>query len=103
MFGGASGQIAEGYKVFHKVVGFSATMKPFDYYTKHCGIPADEVLTAEFESPFPRGNRKLLVIPVISAKFSQRERNYGKIQEAIERILGVAPRKLLCSFRVSIS
>lgn len=85
----ASQQIAEGYKAFHKVVGFSATLKPFDYYTKLSGIPADDVLTSEFASPFPLRNRKLLVIPQVSTKWSQRERNYGKIQSAIERILAL--------------
>lgn len=87
----AAQQIAEGYKAFHKVVAFSATMKPFDYYAKLSGIPEDDLLTAEFGSPFPRGNRKLLVIPQVSTKWSQRERNYGKIQAAIERILSIRP------------
>lgn len=87
----ASVQIAEGYKAFNKVVGFSATMKPFDYYAKLSGVPMEDALTAEFESPFPRTNRKLLVIPQVSTKYSHRERNYGKIQTAIERILALRP------------
>ena len=87
----ASQAIAESYKSFHRTVGFSATMKPFDYYARLSGIPAAEVLTAEFESPFPSGNRKLLIIPQVSTKYSQRERNYGKIREAIERILSIKP------------
>ncbi len=66
-------------------------MKPFDYYSKLSGIPSDELLTAEFQSPFPRENRKLLIIPQVSTKYSQRERNYGKIREAIERILTIKP------------
>jgi DNA excision repair protein ERCC-2 len=83
--------IAEGYKAFQQVIGFSATMKPFDYYAQLSGIPSDDLLTAEFESPFPIENRKLLIIPQVSTKFSHRERNYGKIREAIERILALKP------------
>jgi DNA excision repair protein ERCC-2 len=86
----ASKTLEEGYKAFHRVVGFSATMKPFDYYAKLSGLPED-VLTAEFESPFPDCNRKLLIIPQVSTKYNQRERNYGKIRDAIEKIVALKP------------
>jgi DNA excision repair protein ERCC-2 len=43
-------------------------------------------MTAEFPSPFPRGHRKLLIIPQISTKYSDRERNYAKIADAVQRI-----------------
>lgn len=87
----ASEQLKESYKSFQQVVGFSATMKPFDYYQKLSGLPEDKTLVAEFESPFPPEHRKLLIIPQVSTKFSARERNYGKIREAIERILTLKP------------
>lgn len=87
----ASAQLQESYKSFHRVLAFSATMKPFDYYLRLSGIPEDKTLTAEFQSPFPSEHRKLLVIPQVSTKFSARERNYGKIREAIEKIVALKP------------
>jgi DNA excision repair protein ERCC-2 len=43
----------------------------------------------EFSSPFPKHNRKLLVIPQVSTKYADRERNYAKIAAAIEKITKV--------------
>ncbi|MCM2278936.1 MAG: ATP-dependent DNA helicase [Oligoflexia bacterium] len=82
----ASELISECYDGFENVVGFSATLKPFEYYAKLSGLDPAEIRTAEFRSPFPRERRKLLIIPQISTKFSERERNYPRIAETIERI-----------------
>ena len=82
----ASAMLKDRYDEYDQVVGFSATLKPFDYYTKLSGLDPDTVKTAEFQSPFPREHRKLLIIPQISTKYSDRERNYAKIAEGIHRI-----------------
>jgi DNA excision repair protein ERCC-2 len=87
----ASEQLAESYKAFHRVLGFSATMKPFEYYRKLSGIPVEKTLMAEFQSPFPAEHRKLLIIPQVSTKFSARERNYGKIRDCVEKIVALKP------------
>jgi DNA excision repair protein ERCC-2 len=44
------------------------------------------VKKSEFPSPFPKGNRKLLIIPQISTRYSEREHNYPRISDAIRRI-----------------
>jgi DNA excision repair protein ERCC-2 len=82
----ASAQLAERYDDYAHVVGFSATLKPFDFYSRLSGLASPELATAEFPSPFPGANRKLLVIPQLSSKFSARERNYPRIAEAIAKI-----------------
>jgi DNA excision repair protein ERCC-2 len=69
------------------VVGFSATLKPFAYYSQLCGFNVEATKTLEFSTPFPKENRKLLVIPQVSTKYSDREKNYAKIGEAIARIV----------------
>jgi DNA excision repair protein ERCC-2 len=74
------------YDEYEQVVGFSATLKPFDYYAKLSGLDPGSVKTAEFVSPFPKDLRKLLIIPQISTKYSRRERNYAKIADAVQRI-----------------
>jgi len=85
----ASAMIQGCYGDYQQAVGFSATLKPFEYYAKLSGLDPDLVRTAEFQSPFPAHLRKLLVIPQISTKYSQRERNYGKVAEALARIVAL--------------
>lgn len=85
----ASKMLKDCYEEYQNVVGFSATLKPFEYYAKLSGLDPDKLKLAEFESPFSGSNRKLLIIPQISTKYSDRERNYPKIAEAIRRIISV--------------
>lgn len=82
----ASEMLRESYRTVRSVVAFSATLKPFDYYADLMGFDTEKIGIKEFCSPFPKENRKLLVIPQISTKYADRERNYGKIAEAVSRI-----------------
>lgn len=82
----ASSLIKERYDFFKNIVAFSATLKPFEYYSKLSGLEGDSLLKEEFLTPFKKENRKVLIIPQISTKFSVRTQNYPKIAETIERI-----------------
>jgi DNA excision repair protein ERCC-2 len=72
---------------FRVVVGFSATVKPFEYYARLSGFDPERLVTAEFLSPFPPERRKLLVIPQVTTKFRYREQNYEKIASVINRVV----------------
>jgi DNA excision repair protein ERCC-2 len=85
----ASEMIRPAYDDYSNVVGFSATLKPFDFYAKLSGLEGEDLETAEFKSPFEASKRKLLIIPQISTRYSNRERNYGKIAETISRIIAL--------------
>lgn len=82
----ASAMLRGRYEEYGQVVAFSATLKPFDYYARLSGLDPGSIQTAEFHSPFPDEHRKILVIPQISTKYSDRERNYSRIADAIQRI-----------------
>ena len=82
----ASLMLKDCYKEYEQTAGFSATLKPFAYYAGLSGLDPEEVMTAEFSSPFPKENRKLLIIPQVSTKYSDRERNYARIADAVQRI-----------------
>lgn len=86
------------YDDYERVVGFSATLKPFDYYQKLSGMDPDLTRTEEFASPFPRGHRKLLLIPQISTRYSERERNYPRVAEVIRRVAEVRPGNYFAFF-----
>lgn len=86
----ASEHLKLAYGEFKNVVAFSATLKPFRYYQELLGFEPD-AKQVEFPSPFERHNRKILLIPQISTKFSERQQSAGKIAEAIQRIAAVRP------------
>ncbi len=94
----ASGQLEKAYEEFSTVVAFSATIKPFDYYSRLSGFKTDSLQVAEFQSPFPAENRKVLVIPQVSTKYTDRKNNYAKIAQAIARITAVRPGNYLIFF-----
>jgi len=85
----ASEHLLERMKCFSNVIAFSATLKPFEYYAQLSGFPQDEFITAEFQSPFPKDNRKILVIPQVSTLYRDREKNYPKIGEAINKLVSI--------------
>ncbi|MCM2324573.1 MAG: ATP-dependent DNA helicase [Oligoflexia bacterium] len=94
----ASEMLEACYDEYENVVGFSATLKPFDFYAKLSGLDPETLRTEEFASPFPRERRKLLIIPQISTKYSERERNYPRIAETIERIAALKPGNYFAFF-----
>lgn len=94
----ASQMLKASYDEFDQVVGFSATLKPFDYYAKLSGLSPEETKVAEFQSPFPKAQRKLLIIREISTKYSEREKNYRKVAEVISRISAVKPGNYFAFF-----
>lgn len=87
----ASRFLKEHYLNFQQVIGFSATLKPFNYYSQLIGLNTPDLHTEEFASPFAPQNRKLLLIPQVSTKFKDRKSNIVKINEVITRIVSVKP------------
>ncbi|MGE3683283.1 MAG: ATP-dependent DNA helicase [Bdellovibrionales bacterium] len=87
----AANWLKAGYAQFRNVVAFSATLKPFIYYKCLLGMEEGNTHAEEFPSPFPRRNRKIMVIPQISTRLRDRPANYGKIRATIERVLAVRP------------
>jgi DNA excision repair protein ERCC-2 len=94
----ASESLASCYDRFESVVGFSATLRPFEYYAKLSGLSGPRLKEAEFQSPFKKENRKILVIPQVSTKYSARDKNYSKIAEGIHRISAVRRGNYLAFF-----
>lgn len=82
----ASEMLKNHFEDFQQVVAFSATLKPFEYYSQLSGLHSPNLKKAEFLSPFQKRNRKILLIPQISSKFSERDKNYPRIAEAIQKI-----------------
>jgi DNA excision repair protein ERCC-2 len=82
--------LKQAYEDFANVIAFSATLKPFEYYRELLGL-SDATVCSEFESPFPRENRKVLIVPQVSTKLKDRAANISKIRTGIEKIVSVRP------------
>ncbi|UOE99777.1 ATP-dependent DNA helicase [Bdellovibrio reynosensis] len=94
----ASEHLKLAYKEFKNVVAFSATLKPFNYYQELLGLSNLDTKQVEFQSPFEKHNRKLLIIPQISTKFTDRQMNAGKIADTINKITQVKPGNYIALF-----
>lgn len=87
----ASDWLKESHMDFENIVAFSATMKPFDYFSQLLGFKGEVTSQFEFHSPFPEENRKIIIIPQVSTKMRDRESNAGRIREVIERVAQLKP------------
>jgi DNA excision repair protein ERCC-2 len=57
----------------------SATLEPFDMIRRLCGLAPRRTDALALPPPFPRENRRIVVVPSVRTTFSSRERNYGPI------------------------
>jgi DNA excision repair protein ERCC-2 len=57
----------------------SATLAPHAAVERLLGLPADRTSVISLPPPFPRENRKVLIVPQVRTTFAARERNYGRI------------------------
>lgn len=87
----ASSFLKDHYTHFQQIIGFSATLKPFDYYSQLIGLKDAPLHTEEFSSPFSLKKRKLLIIPQVSTKYRDRKSNSVKIIEVISRLTALRP------------
>lgn len=93
----AAEHLSLAYEEFKNIVAFSATLKPFDYYETLLGFPKN-TLKLEFQSPFKKDNRKLLIIPQVSTKFADREASGKKIAEIIARVTSLKSGNYIALF-----
>ena len=83
---------------FHSVIGMSATLDPINYYQNVLGFPHEQTNLMQLDSPFPTQNRKLIVIPDISTKFSKRSLQYPNYAHIIENIIKLKPGNYIAFF-----
>ena len=94
----ASAHLASCFEPFARVIAFSATLRPFEFYAKLSGLDAANLGSAAFTSPFPACNRKVLVIPQVSTKLRDRRRNLEKIATAIAKLTAARPGHYMALF-----
>jgi DNA excision repair protein ERCC-2 len=64
----------------------SATLEPFDVLRRLTGLSRDRTSELNLPPPFPRENRRVLVVSSVRTTFTSRERNYEKIAGLLARM-----------------
>ena len=82
----------------HATVALSATLEPFDFYRKTLGFPSSRVAELSLPSPFPRDNRKIVIVPDLDTTYKQRANHYDKIAETVAQIAEASDGNFLALF-----
>ena len=87
----ASRFLHERLQGFHSVIGMSATLTPFPFYQDVLGMPPERSTAAEFPSPFPEHNRRVLVVPDVATTYRERQRDAPAAAQVIEGVVAQRP------------
>ncbi|HEY8181745.1 MAG TPA: ATP-dependent DNA helicase [Thermoanaerobaculia bacterium] len=79
-------------------VALSATLEPFDFYKKTLGLPESRASEISLPSPFPRSNRKIVVVPEVDTTFKQRANHYEGIARNVAQIAEASDGNFLALF-----
>jgi DNA excision repair protein ERCC-2 len=70
----------------HATIALSATLEPFEFYRKTLGFPADRTTELSLPSPFPRENRKIVIVSDVETTYKQRANHYDRIAATVGEI-----------------
>jgi DNA excision repair protein ERCC-2 len=82
----------------HATVALSATLEPFDFYRRTLGFPNDRTAELSLPSPFPRDNRKIVVISGVDTTYKRRADHYEGIAQNIADISDAGDGNFLALF-----
>lgn len=82
----------------HAVIAISATLQPFEFYQTMLGFPSKRTATLSLPSPFPRDNRKIVVIPEVDTTWKERANHYDRIASTVAEMAGSARGNFLALF-----
>ncbi|HVR43306.1 MAG TPA: ATP-dependent DNA helicase [Thermoanaerobaculia bacterium] len=67
----------------HAVVAISATLQPFEFYRKTLGFPEPRTAEISLPSPFPRENRKVIVVSEVDTTYRNRALHFDRIAQTV--------------------
>ncbi len=82
----------------HATVALSATLEPFEFYRRTLGFPEDRTAELSLPSPFPRDNRKIVIVPEVDTTYKRRADHYEKIAENVAQIADSGDGNFLALF-----
>lgn len=90
--------LGEIFESAHATVALSATLEPFEFYRKTLGFPDDRTAELSLPSPFPRSNRKIVVVPEVDTTYKRRADHYVRIAENVAEIADAGDGNFLALF-----
>ncbi len=92
----ATGEI---FKQAHSVILMSGTLKPGEMYRDLLGLEKEKTKIKEYESPFPRKNKLVIIQSDVSTKYEKREeREFKKIAKRISEAVESTPGNIAVFF-----
>jgi DNA excision repair protein ERCC-2 len=82
----------------HAVIAMSATLEPFEFYRKTLGFPEKRTTELSLPSPFPRDNRKIVIIPEVDTTYRERAFHYDQIAQTVADMASVSDGNFLALF-----
>jgi Rad3-related DNA helicase len=82
----------------HATIALSATLEPFEFYRKILGFPDSRTTELSLPSPFPRENRKIVVVPDVETTYKQRANYYERIAGTVADIAEASGGNYLALF-----
>lgn len=82
----------------HATIALSATLEPFDFYRKTLGFPAKRTAELALGSPFPKENRKIVIVPEVDTTWKRRADHYERIAETVAEIADAGDGNFLALF-----
>jgi len=78
--------IAPVFKAAASAVLFSATLSPVEVTRRALGLEKERTATLSLPPPFPRENRKVMILPQVRTTFAARAKNYGTIAALVAQM-----------------
>lgn len=87
--------------VFHGVsasVLLSATLSPVDVVRRTLGLEKERTSAITLPPPFPKENRRIMILPQVRTTFAAREQNFGHIAQLIAQMADAQNGNVLTLF-----
>ncbi len=90
--------LGEVFDSAHATIALSATLEPFEFYKRTLGLPEKRVTELSLPSPFPKANRKIVVVADVDTTYKQRANYYDRIATSVGDIAEAADGNFLALF-----
>jgi DNA excision repair protein ERCC-2 len=82
----------------HATIALSATLEPFEFYRKTLGFPTERTAELSLPSPFPRDNRKIVIVSEVDTTYKRRADHYQRIADTVAQIADAGDGNFLALF-----
>ena len=82
----------------HATIALSATLEPFEFYRKTLGFPSKRTSELSLPTPFPRENRKIVIVNNVDTTWKKRAEHYPAIATHVVEVAEASDGNYLALF-----